>query len=327
MTRRSDLGKDELGLTMVELLIGFLIVSILISGALLSFRDSTSRASDNEVISSAEEKAREILDMIAFDLRTVGSGMPLGQSDFAPGGTGLGPAPLPVLLESTSASIVFRINPNGRDTFVTGDFTPAITSLAVAVHDASFLSNGDTIYINDATVGGTQGLQGTVSNISGNTVTIDSSYIASPAAVFEEGSILTRSETISYESNSTDKSIRRIDDAGEVVIGEDAEFIAFYVDTHGAVLGLPLTDAMVADELSGIRVVVSVDGERPLSSGSEYVAVAQQVVTLRNLHVARTNSTGSGGSSSSSSGPSSSSSSSSSTTSTSSSNSGKGKGN
>ena len=281
---------NERGLTIVELLVGFLLTALLMAAALFTFRDSTGSSSDNEVISAAEEKARDILEMIAYDLRHTGSGMPLGQVEFRPGGTGLGTAPLPVLLTATSTYIQFRMNPLGRDTVVTSDYTPSLVSLSIDVHDNSDFKAGDTIYLNSATAGDDDGLMGTVANTPSGKIMIDSTYATATGAQFDAGSLVTRVDTITYESKAADSTIHRIDENGDVTIAENSAFTLEYLDVSGTTIALPLTNVKVEDDLGVIRLTVTVDGERPLSDDTDYTATATQVINLRNLNLARTNS-------------------------------------
>lgn len=277
---------SESGRSIVEMMVGLLLMAGLVAGALTTFQSTAASFSDNEVITRAEEQGREILEMMAFELRTAGSGMALGQTNFAPGDAGLGTSPLPVLTTSNATAITFRSNSRGEDSITSADYTPSVSTLVVPVADTSSFETNDVIYLTDATARGEDGLTGTVTNVTSNSVLIGAAYVASPGASFDAGSLIAKVEDITY--TATGGSITRTDGDGTVTISTNASFALSYFDKDGVAIALPLTDASVRDRLAAIDLDITVNGQRELRTDGAYAALAAQRIYLRNLNLART---------------------------------------
>lgn len=286
-SQRSSVPAAERGETLVSILAALMLAGLLLAG-MMSVLLNTSRLSlDHEEIAKTEERARNVLQLIAFDARMAGSGMPLGQSFFAIGGSGLGNAPLPLLTTATATSFTIRANELGVSTVLTAAYTPAPASLSFAVLSADDLAPGNAIYLSDMPAGGSNGLLGTIQSINGTTVTIRDTYVTSAGAQFAAGSTVDRVTSIAYSSPASGAGVTRDDGFGALLLEPQSRFSADYLDGTGAVLPLPLTEAAVRDSLSALRLTVTVASSRPLVSGQTYTATATQTVALRNLNLNR----------------------------------------
>ena len=126
-----------------------LIFSVLLTGVLMEFFNTTDRAFDNKLKAETQEQARVILDIIAFDLRMAGSGMPLGQPDFSPTDPTYGAAALPVYLDCTGNYLHFRMSERGEYTATSADYTPSGTDLDFDVAGTGIFEVGDILYISE----------------------------------------------------------------------------------------------------------------------------------------------------------------------------------
>jgi type II secretory pathway pseudopilin PulG len=275
------------GETLLSLLVSLGLIGIVFAAVTSSFFDSSHRSMDLQIKSRAEEEVKAVLEMMAFDIRMMGSGMPLGQSTFPIGGSGLGTAPLPILTSSTATKINFRLNELGNNTVLTSAYTPSSTTLTLSVLSSSDLSVGNTIYVSDMLVGGTLGLKGVVTAVGTGSVSIDSSYVATSSATFKSGSTVDKVSNIIYDSPADWSGVTRDNGTGAVVISPNTQFSITYYDTNGTALALPLTESMVANSLASVGLKVSARGDRTLSEGETYTATATQRIALRNLNMNR----------------------------------------
>lgn len=279
--------RDIRGFSAIELMASLLITSTLFVSVTAMFVSTTRRAHDNQLIMEADERARELLDILAYDIRMAGSGMPMGQASFLPGGTGLGDAPLPILLDATSNSITIRTNETGKNTVLTTNWTPSSTSLSFDVLSTEDIYEGSVIYLSDMIRGGTQGLRAVVDTISGNTITVESGYITSVGASFSAGSLATRITDITYSSTDITGAITRNNGTDVVNLSPKAMFTLNFLDGNGSTIVLPLEDLELADDLASINITVQVAARAPLRSGDAYVASATERVALRNINLNR----------------------------------------
>ncbi|MFN8392340.1 MAG: hypothetical protein U0136_18750 [Bdellovibrionota bacterium] len=277
---------NEKGAGVLELLVSFLLGLILLASALVSYFESSYRAFDLQLVSQTRERAKGVLDMMAFELRMMGAGMPLGQSNFQISGTGLGTAPLPILTSASATSVTFRRNEKGVSTVLTADYLPAAATLTMTVASAADFAVGDTVYVSDISVGGTGGLRGTVTGKSSTTITISSSYIATPATTFKQGSLVERVSSITYD-NIAGGGISRDSGGGAITVAPKVSYSLKYYDSAGTELTVPMTEATIRDSLSAVDVTVTADSLKKKKDGTIYTAQLQQRVGLRNLYLSR----------------------------------------
>ena len=266
------------------------VVLMVLAAVLSSFLSTSRQARDNQIISRVNETARTLLDFIAFDVRMAGSGMPLGQSAFSLTDGSLGDTPLPILLTSDTENIQLRLNERGFDSVLSADYLPGPTNLTFSAFVTTDLENGDVIYLSDRPEGGNNGLQAVVTGLGSNSVTIRSDYATAPGSLFRAGSTLNRVSTVTYRSPSNWSGVTRQssdDGVGSVVLNPNTRFTVSYQDASGSTLPLPLTAAVVADNLSSLLLTVRARADRPLTSGVIYEAAASAQVSIRNLILSR----------------------------------------
>lgn len=278
---------SERGESLMSFLVGTALVTVIFGAALNAFLDASHSSLDLRVKARAEEQAKTILDLMAYELRMLGSGMPLGQTGFAIGDAALGSAPLPVLLTSSSSRISFRLNETGAETVLVSDFTPGPSARTFSVASAADLDVGDTVYISDHTAGGTNGLSGVVEATSGATVTLANGFVSTSSAMFGAGSLVSRVTNVTFDSPADWSGVTRDPETGAVVLAPNSSFTVEYLDSSGAAIAIPLTSSSVADNLTSIRLTVSVRGDAELRSGGIYTATAVETIALRNLNMNR----------------------------------------
>jgi type II secretory pathway pseudopilin PulG len=275
---------SQRGETLVGVLVALLIAGIVLSAALTNFSDAWRRAADTKMMSHAEVEARMVLDLINYDLRMIGSGLPLGQTGFSIDDVSLGDSPLPVLVSSTDSAITFRLNESGVSALLASDFTPA-SSLVVSVSSSTGFASGDTVYISNMSVLGTAGFKGTVDSVSGNSLTLNGSYTSTPSTTFGAGSIIEKVSAVILAATAA--GITRDSGGGAITLSPRASFAASYLDSTGTPLALPLTRAAIKDSLSSISITITVTSPHALADGERYEARAIQQVALRNLVLSR----------------------------------------
>ena len=282
-----EIALCEKGASLIELLVSMLVTVVISLAFIQGFLSLTKVSLDNEIVAQANEQARTILDYMGFDLRMTRAGIPFAQSGFQIGGTGLGDAPLPVLLDATSSHFHVRLNEKGVDTVLTADYTPTSTNLTISVFSTLDLFAGDNIYMSDLSMGGTSGMKAQIAAINGTHVTLRAGYTATAAAQFKAGCMVNHVADVIYNSPGSWSGITRNNGGGDVVLQPNTQFTISYLDGNGAVLALPLTAAVVKSNLSSARVTVTVRSQRVLSSGQIYSTTASQEVALRNLILSR----------------------------------------
>lgn len=285
MRTRSRHGCYERGETLLSVIVSIGLSAVLFAATYSSFMNSTRNGFDHEVRIRAIEEANAVLDLMAYDLRMLGSGMPLGQTKFAITDVTLQPATLPVLTTSNATYISFRMNEKGITTMLTADFNPAAGS-TLSVFSASGFKVGNAVYLNNATPGGEDGCMASVTAVAGNTLTLGGK-IYSPGALFRAGSLVDTTVTVTYFSPPDNGGIRRAIGTDSVLLAPKSSFSITYLDIYGNVITPPLTSQVIADSLGGLRLTVNVQGSHQLKSGQNFTAQAVQTVGFRNLNVSR----------------------------------------
>lgn len=275
----------QAGFSIIELLVMFLIAGIVLGNLTTTLMQSTKQYHDRTIIAQTEERASMLLDIMAFELRLAGSGLPMGQEDFAIDDPLLGDAPLPVLLSSGAESISIRADEVGAGTMLRSDFTPGPLSTTITVESITGFEVGDLVYINDMSVGGDAGFQGTITSVSGNSIQFDSAFISTPTATFKSGSLVHPVSTITF--SQAGGAVLRDTGGTPSVLMPNSAFTIEYLDVNGNPLTPPLTALQVRDELSSLGLTVTITSETSLKNGTVYTATANHEIKLRNIHLNR----------------------------------------
>ena len=276
----------ERGFSLLELLVALLISTVLLGNITSTIMTSTTQHHDQKVRTKTNENAHLLLDTLSYEIRMLGTGMPLGQEDFDMLDATLNNAPLPILTTASGTYLQIRLDEVGTDAIVVASYTPSFTSRDVDVDDASEFSVGDTVYISNKTNGEKGGLQSTITAINGNTVTIDNSYNATPGVVFDVGSMMHKVDTITLDSTPSGITRQRGAETPIVLLPRSTIAISYF-DENGNTLTPPLSVSQIRNDLMRVRIQISVDSRVPLKSGATYTADTQQDIFLRNLHLAR----------------------------------------
>ncbi|MDC0357301.1 hypothetical protein OAO01_00665 [Oligoflexia bacterium] len=282
VTRRLVTGEDAT--TLVELLVTLLLSSIFLGVVYDTFITNSNIMMESEVVSTTDSKARAILDLMSFEIRMMGAGMPIGQAEFLSGQSGLGDAPDALLAGSDDDTLMFRMNETGYTTFSSTDFTPD-DGLSFSIVSTSDVQVDDVIYISDMAVGGSDGFRGQISSVLGSQLTVDAGYVASEDAIFPSGSTVARTTEITYTSPPGGSGITRSNGGDALVLGTGTSFSLEYLDEDGDEVDPPLSLTERVNEITAIQITVNAQSSRPLKDGTFYTAEAEQIVALRNLNL------------------------------------------
>lgn len=277
--------KKEAGSSLISLMVSVGLLSLVLAGATKFIFNSSRDSYDLENRISNVDNIRRAFKLISKELRVAGSSLPLGQANFSATDVALGDSALAVLTTSNASQIVFRINENGITRFLTSSYTPSGASLVITLNDASNIFAQEDIYISNMSIGGNDGLRGTFTGVSVNTVTISSLYSSSAGATFGVGSILTPSVEVTY--GNLNGEVTRSDSYGTVVLAPRALISFTYLDASGTALALPLTNASIANSLSAVRVNITSTAKNVQKNGATHVLTQSQVIGLRNLIISR----------------------------------------
>ena len=278
---------SELGIGLFQAIVAAALGLVIMTSVASQFFQTSKHSFNHQLALDVEEQAKLILDMISADMRYLGSSLPISQDNFLITDALLGDAPHPILVSSDDEKLDIRLNPDGNITVLTADYTPSLTALTFAVLSASSYQAGDTVYISNMSVGGEEGFQGVVTSVSGNNISVDTSFIASSGATFGSGSIVERSSYVTYESTSNWDDVTRTDEYGTVTVHPRGRFEVRYLDMSGAEISLPLTPSSIKDDLAAVEITVSVQGELKRKDGEVQFAEAKQIIGLRNLSIGR----------------------------------------
>lgn len=282
-----DRSCRQSGFTLLELLVVMVIAGGLFSAAMSMFKSTVTGSHDNDMKTRVDEKARSTLDLIVFDLRMLGTGMPLGQADFSAEDADLGDAPLSFLPDSDTERLHFRMNESGKTVLLTAEFNSSEND--VYVTSTEDYSPGDTVYLSDAGAGGRDGLRGEVHSVSGDQVTLHGDYLTSTDADFPVGSWMARVSEVVYESPADWSGITRNNGiSGPILLASNTRFEVEYLDENEGILDPPLSTDEILQQLAAIKVTVRARSARELiSGGAHYIAEFEQTVAMRNLLIQR----------------------------------------
>jgi len=286
---------QELGTTLLELLVGMAITSLMLGAVVDSITKTSTQARDNEVILHANEVARAILDTMAFDIRLVGAGMPMGQAAFpmesyvpvtppgiqwsssssATAQVHLGDAAWPILPGSDATHIYLRLNERGVETVLSSDYNPAVNGTTFTVLNVSDFVANDIVYISDRRENGCAGLRGLVTAVNTATNQITISSTSGPnypsGTIFGAGSSVNRVSTVSYVStggaNGIQMAISDYDATLRTIYPNSSFSLSYKNRTSGTAITMPLA----SDNLCNFIPPVPASG----GIGSDPCGVAQ----------------------------------------------------
>lgn len=284
---RQNASITEFGGGLLEFFVSASIMLVAMLSMMSAFQATATHSGDEGIKMRTDNEARLLLDYMVYDARIAGSGMPLGQSNFAIGQAGLGNAPLPILLTSDANSLNLRLNEQGISTVLTTDFVPGVPGWNLSLLSTADFEAGDTLYLSDRTTGGTGGLAGIVHSVASPIVTLLPTTTFSSGVTFKAGTLVTRTTVVQYESPADDSGITRNAELGATLLQPRSSFSIRYLDRARGEIVPPLTDALVRDQLAGLVIEVEVYSQELLRDGTNYITTAQQEVALRNLILSR----------------------------------------
>jgi hypothetical protein len=279
-------SREQAGFILLDALMSLFLGAIVLGTALASFSSIWSRSNELRFKAELYSEARLMLDMLAFDIRMSGAGMPLGQSEFSSSIPEIGEVALPILPDSGSSKISFRVNELGLSTTLAAPFSPNGGARTLAVESTAEFSPGDTIYVSNMTAGGTSGLRGTISSLGVNTILLNSTVTTSQEALFPSGSTVEPVKQLVYQQSSD--GITRDDGSGSVLLAPHSTLLLSYLDVRGNALHMPLNAAAIESSLGAIRIQIELRNSSAASAGgSSYSTVTTQTVALRNINLNR----------------------------------------
>ncbi len=274
---------DERGESLIGMLVAMLISAIVLSASTSFFINCLHHSTDVRSFTRGQVAASSLLDLISFELRMLGSGMPLTQSSFSYEDPAVGALALPVSLSASASEITFRLNETGASAILTSDFVPSSGSHTLSVDSIAGFKPGDSVYLSSFSAGGTHGLHGTVGSASANAIQL-STFTTTQGARFPASSLLQPVSEITYTNSSN--GVARTTLHGVTTQSDHTTLELTYLDRAGQTLPLPLSAATIRDSLAGINVLVRVESPSRFG-GTVSTTEAQQTIALRNLILSR----------------------------------------
>ena len=280
-------GSIQSGFSLLSVMVAMGLSAVVLSMISSSFFELIKTVRDELIIAKTEQEVQGLRELMASELRMIGAGMPIDQANFQPGGAGLGDAPLAVLLNADNDFIEFRMNVTGETYTLATDFTPSVSSRSFDLVATTGLAVDETVYLSNIPSNRQDGLAGTIESISSLTLTLDSTFYSSSGATFPSGTTLTEIGRASFSSPADWSGIIR--SSGTMInnLVPGSAFSIEYLDSALNSLALPLTDAIVAQELTALKLTTYCRSSSRLRNGQYYNAQAEQVIALRNLILAR----------------------------------------
>lgn len=276
---------NDYGNAIMSLIVSIGLFTTIMVGTTKFVFSSTRNSYDLENRIDNTGNIEKAFKLITSEIKMLGSSMPIGQSNFSPEDLSLGDASLAVHTNSNAGILSFNINETGKSTILTSSFTPGLGNLSFQVDDASDIFENENIYISDFTTGGNNGLRGSVSGVSGNTVTIAGIFETQLGTSFATGSLVTRSMEVEYRNS--DGAIVREDTAGTVILAPRATISFAYFDSNGNALSVPLSRAAINNSLSAIRVTITATADNVERNGIARTITLTRTISLRNLILSR----------------------------------------
>lgn len=283
MTKRSP----QSGSILLDALISLLLGAVVIGSAAASFSNVWARSTELRMKAQVHTEARLLLDMLAFDLRMAGTGLPLGQTAFTSTLASLGQQELPIAVGANGSTFTVQLNELGTSTVVASSFAPSASNRIIQTTSTTGFAVGDTIYLSDMPSRGTNGLRGTIEAITPSSIRITSSYASSTTGSFPAGSSVEPVTKVTYANSAA--GITRDQGSGPVLLAPSSSFSITYLDSSGTALTTPLSTQAITDSLGAVRLQVSLQ----LSSNSSgtstqtFSATSSQTVALRNVNLNR----------------------------------------
>lgn len=275
--------RNERGESLVGMLVAMLISAIVLSASTSFFINCLHHSTDVRSFTRSQVAASSLLDLMSFELRMLGSGMPLTQPSFRYEDPAIGALALPLSLSASASEITFRLNETGASAILTSDFDPSSGSHTLSVDSITGFKPGDSVYLSSFSAGGTDGLRGIVSSVNSNSIQL-STFATTHGAHFPASSLLQPVSEITYTNSS--HGVARTTLHGAATQSDHTTIQLTYLDRTGQPIPLPLTHATIRDSLAGINVLVRV--ESPSRFGATVSTTeAQQTIALRNLILSR----------------------------------------
>jgi hypothetical protein len=274
---------SERGESLLGILAALLISAIVLSSGTSFFINSLRHSTDIRSFTQAQITAGSFLDLMSFELRMLGSGMPLTQDDFGYDDPTVGELALPLLRSASPSRITFRMNETGTSAVLTDDFIPSSSGHSLTVDSSIGFNPGDTVYLSSFSTGGTQGLQGVIGSISENTIHL-SSFTTTAGARFPASSLIQPVSEVTF--NSSLEGVTRTSSRGVSIQSRNTSFELTYLDAAGQPLPLPLTTTAIRESLAGVKIVVR-EESRSRFGVAATTTEARQTVALRNLILSR----------------------------------------
>ena len=314
---------NERGLTIVEVLMSLAISMAIFAAVSYQFAYISRTNRDSQIKVVADRQARTLVNLIGFDIRFTGNGIPFDQPDFEileghaalssnAGMTDASDVIEPIKLSTIDDdNITLRINESGTMYMITtgGGITPA-SDLSMTLASAEGIEEDDMLYITNGSVANNDGFYGVVDSVdTGSGEVVFGSYVSSAGAVFPDGSLVAKVKEITYTNTTVayngenvpaiTRTVSKANGAGAVtnLLARNATFSLRYLDYSGNPITLgasspKMTKNQLADELAMIEVTVTVYGRKPLSVDNDENGVADvfstsltQVFSVRNLNV------------------------------------------
>ena len=283
----------ELGLSTIELFVVMSLSAVILTAIVNEYTSSVKLTRDENIKVITVQTVQSVLHMMGSEIRMIGNGIPFDQENFGIGEATLTDPSVSYPIDVTvtdSDTLAFRLNETGDVYLLTQNFDPTVTN-EIFLTGIDLLAVGDPIYISNGVVAGNEGFYGEITAIDTGATSVDidaTTYVTTPGATFDMGSVLEEVPVITYQSPSSTPTdgtgITRDSGFGAVIMAPNSSFTIEFLDDAGNAVATPLTDLTITDNLRALRVTVSINSTSNLSTGQPYNASSTQTFGIRNLN-------------------------------------------
>ncbi len=283
MIRRNS----QSGSILLDAFASLLLGAVVIGSAAASFSNMWARSTELRLKSQVQTEARLLLDMLAFDLRMAGSGLPLGQTNFSTALASTGEEELAIRSGASGSSVTVQLNELGTSAVLTSSFTPSAASRTIQTTTTTGFMVGDTVYISDLPSRGANALRATIEALTLSSITIAPSYTPTNSPSFPAGSTIEPVTQVTYTNSAS--GITRDTGSGAILLAPHSSFTITYLDSSNSPLTTPLSSTAIKNSLRAAQLNVSLQITSNVSTLSTptFSAATSQTVALRNVNLNR----------------------------------------
>jgi type II secretory pathway pseudopilin PulG len=242
--------KYQKGISLVQLLVTITLASTVITAATTEWVSSQYRALKLQNKTIIRDEAWHILEIILKDIRYCGVQLPANLST-------LEPDIFPILPTSDNNTLILRKKLTDNYSMLTTEFDTSTRVLQIL--NTPLFENSRYLSGYSGTVGADGGFFGEIEAVSGNNITLKSSFKHSGIPEFPIGTSVQPITEIIYSYNQNKKSLTRTQDGIEAELFAPARIFFRYLSMNNSEIVLPLNVAKIKTEVATVEVQVTLE--------------------------------------------------------------------